>query len=165
MRLILFYVFAGISVVSALSVISFRNSLSSAMSLVVTLFLLACLYILLDAHFLAAMQILVYAGAIMVFFVFVIMMLNLRNDVLAKTHLSFASVLGILMGGYLSAILTLKLRFLSSPSIEGQELQDYGTIKEVGRLLLTRYLIPFELTSILLLIAIVGAVVMAKEEL
>ena len=160
---ITFYFFATLAVTSAILVISFRNTLSSALSLVATLFAVACLFAQLGAHFLAAMQVLVYAGAVMVLFIFVIMLLNLGQETLLKIKMTFSSVLGILLGGYLAGLLVLRLGFVSSslpPVGEG-----YGTIQDVGRLLFTDYLVPFEATSLLLLVAIVGAVVLAKKEM
>ena len=115
MELIFFYIFAVVSVVSAVLVISFRNTLSCAIALVVTLFGVACLYALLQAHFLAAMQVLVYAGAVMVLFVFVIMLLNLGREELLKIRMSFAGVIGILLGCYLASIFVLRLGYLSDP--------------------------------------------------
>ncbi len=163
MELIFFYIFATISVVAALFVVSFRNTLSSAISLVVALFGVACLFAMLEAHFLAAMQVLVYAGAIMVLFIFVIMLLNLGRSELLKIKMSFASVLGILCGAYLAVMLVFRLGYLSTPFRKITS-EDYGTVAGVGRLLFTDYLIPFELTSILLLVAIVGAIALAKKE-
>lgn len=163
MGLVFFYSFAILSVLSALFVISFRNTLSSAISLVVSLFGVACLFALLGAHFLAAMQVLIYAGAVMVLFIFVIMLLNLGREELLKIKPSFPAIVGILFGGYLAAILVMRLGYLSKP-LPPTERPDYGTVREVGRLLLTDYLVPFEMTSILLLVAIVGAVVLTKRE-
>lgn len=162
MELIFFYSFAGLSFISAILVISFRNTLSSALALVVSLFGVACLFALLGAHFLAAIQILVYAGAIMVLFVFVIMLLNLGRGELRKIKMTFASAVGILFGGYLGVLLVMRLGFLRvlSPLAD----PDYGTVRGVGRLLFTDYLVPFEVASILLLVAIAGAVVLAKKE-
>lgn len=162
-----FYAFAAVSVVAALLVVTFRNTLSAAVSLVVTLLGLACLYALLGAHFLATMQVLVYAGAVMVLFVFVIMMLNLGREELLKVKMSFAAVVGILIGGYLCALLVLRLGHLSEPLFNDPSLasnKDLGTVQVIGRALFTDYLIPFELVSVLLLIAIVGAVVLAKGD-
>ena len=107
MELIFFYVFAVVAVVSAILVVSFRNTLSCAIALVASFFAIACLYALLQAHFLAAMQVLVYAGAIMVLFIFVIMLLNLGREELLKIRMSFAGVVGILLGAYLASILLL----------------------------------------------------------
>jgi len=165
MELIFFYLFAGVSVISSILVISFRNTLSSAVSLVLALFGVACLFALLGAHFLAAMQILIYAGAVMVLFVFVIMLLNLGREELLRIKMSFSAVVGILFGGYLATLLVLRLGYLSEPFRPLEAVQDYGTVRGVGKLLFTDYLVPFELTSILLLVAIVGAVVLAKKEI
>lgn len=163
MELIFFYAFAVVAVVSALLVISFRNTLSSAMALVASFFGVACLYALLQAHFLAAMQVLVYAGAVMVLFIFVIMLLNLGREDFWKIRMSFAGVVGILLGAYLTSIFILRLGYLSTPFEPAQE--GYGTLRDVGRLLFSNYLVPFEITSILLLIAIIGAVVLTRKEL
>lgn len=163
MELIFFYIFAGLTVVSAILVISFRNTLSSAISLVVALFGVASLFALLGAHFLAAMQILIYAGAVMVLFVFVIMLLRLGREELLKVKMSFPGIVGILSGAYLATILVLRLGYLSEP-LKVVDSNDYGTVRGVGRLLFTDYLIPFEATSLLLLVAIVGAVVLTKKE-
>jgi len=162
MELAFFYIFAAISVISAILVVSFRNTLSSALALVMTLFGVACLYAMLEAHFLAIMQILVYAGAVMVLFIFVIMLMNLGREELLKIKMSFAGVVGILIGGYLATILVLRLSSLSSPLPEAP--QGYGSIAEVGRLLFSDYMIPFEITSFLLLVSIIGVVVMARKE-
>lgn len=162
MQLIFFYVFAVLTVLSAVGVIAFRNTLSSAFALVLTLFGVACLYATLEAHFLAAMQVLVYAGAVMVLFLFVIMLMNLGREEILKIKMSFAGVVGILIGGYLATILVLRLGNLSTPFPAGGEA--LGNIKDVGRVLFTEYLVPFEITSLLLLVAVVGVVVLARRE-
>ncbi|HSA60125.1 MAG TPA: NADH-quinone oxidoreductase subunit J [bacterium] len=162
MSLVFFYVFAILTVLSAIAVIAFRNTLSSAFALVLTLFGVACLYALLEAHFLAAMQVLVYAGAVMVLFLFVIMLMNLGREEILKIKMSFAGVVGILIGGYLATILVLRLGTLSDPF--GPSGIAFGTIKDVGRLMFSEYLVPFELASFLLLIAIVGVVVLARRD-
>ena len=163
MELIFFYLFAGLAVVSALLVISLRNTLSSAISLVVTFFSIAALYAMLGAHFLAVMQVLVYAGAIMVLFLFVVMLLNLGREEFLKIKMSFPGIVGILAGGYLAALLVLRLGYLSFPFKEAVS-SDYGGVKAVGRALFTDFLVPFEATSILLLVAMIGAVILAKRE-
>lgn len=162
MELIFFYIFAVVAVVGSVFVISFRNTLSSAFALVVTFFGIACLYALLEAHFLAAMQVLVYAGAVMVLFTFVIMLMNLGREEILKVKMTFPGVIGILMGGYLAVILVLRLGYLSFPlpaSITG-----YGDLKDIGKLMFSSYLVPFELTSIILLVGVVGVVVLARKE-
>ncbi len=168
MDLIFFYLFAGLAVLAALLVISLRNTLSAAMSLVVVFFSIAALYAMLNAPFLAVMQILIYAGAIMVLFLFVVMLLNLGREELLKIKMSFAGVVGILTGGYLAALLVLRLGYLSFPFKEAGPLNsgnfgDYGGVKAVGMALFTDFLIPFEVTSILLLVAMIGAVVLTRR--
>lgn len=165
MEPVFFYFFAGFTVVSAILVLSFRNTLSSAMALIATLFGMACLFALLGAHFLAAMQVLVYAGAIMVLFTFIIMLLDLGQVQLKKIKMTFASVVGVLLGGYLISLFVFRLKNVNSPFKELSEDANYGTIKSVGQFLFTEALIPFELTSILLLVAIVGVVVLSKKEI
>jgi NADH-quinone oxidoreductase subunit J len=166
MSLVFFYVFAVLTVLSAIAVIAFRNTLSSAFALVLTLFGVSCLYALLEAHFLAAMQVLVYAGAVMVLFLFVIMLMNLGREAILKIKMSFAGVVGILIGGYLATILVLRLAGLSNPLETSPQASGaaFGTIQDVGRLMFSEYLVPFELASFLLLVAIVGVVVLARRE-
>ncbi len=162
MELIFFYFFASLAVLCSLLVVSFRNTLSSALALVLALFSVACLYILLNAAFVSVLQILVYAGAIMVLFVFVIMLMNLGGQDLRRIKITFGGMVGILFGAYLAVILSLRLGSLKMdfpPVSEG-----YGSIREVGQVLFTDYLIPFELTSLLLLTAVVGAILFTKKE-
>ncbi len=162
MELILFYLFAGVVVSSALLVVFFRNPLSSALALVAALFGVAALFVLLHAYFLAAIQVLVYAGAVMVLFIFIIMMMNLDLTTLRKIHYSFTGIVGALFGSYLAAILILRLGYFSEAARATPE--DYGSIASIGKLLFTDYQVPFEMTSLLLLVAIIGAVMLAKKE-
>jgi len=162
MQLVFFYVFAVLTVLSAIAVIALRNTLSSAFALVLTLFGVACLYAMLEAHFLAAMQVLVYAGAVMVLFLFVIMLMNLGREAILKIKMTFSGIVGILAGGYLATILVLRLGNLSTPFTA--ESGNLGNIKDVGRVLFSDYLVPFEITSFLLLIAVVGVVVLARRD-
>ncbi|MBI4197038.1 MAG: NADH-quinone oxidoreductase subunit J [Deltaproteobacteria bacterium] len=162
MELILFYLFAGLSVLSAIFVIAFRNTLSSACALILTLFGIACLFVLLGAHFLAVLQILVYAGAVMVLFVFIIMLLNLGHEELLRLKLSYSSVLGILFASYFGFLLILKIGMISKPFSPFLS-KDYGSVQEVGRLLFSKFLVPFEAISLLLLIAMIGAVVLGRK--
>ncbi len=161
----LFYIFAALTLICGFLVITnpfSRNPVTSAMFLVLTIASLAGLFVLLHAFFLAAVQVLVYAGAVMVLFLFVIMLLDLKAEERRKIK-----GLGII-GGLVSvgAILAIFLRSLKSaplgaeatPSLEG------GTI-ELGRLLFTRYLLPFEIVSLLLLVAMVGVVLLSKKDL
>ncbi len=162
MELIFFYIFAGVTVAGAVAVIAMRNMLSSAIALVVSLFGMACVFALLNAHFLAVMQVLVYAGAVMVLFVFVIMLMNLGQASLQKLKTSFTSVAGFLVGACLLALFTIKLlAFTASPAAENVP---QGNLHDIGRLLFSEYLVPFELVSFLLLVAVLGAVVLSREE-
>jgi NADH-quinone oxidoreductase subunit J len=159
---LLFFILAAAMVLSALGVILARNPVRSALCLVTTLFLLAVLFILLDAHLVGALQIVVYAGAIMVLFLFVIMLLNLQTD----PNDEGAPLLR--MGAFLTAVAVLLAtvitawRSLAPPT--GTPLPEgFGTTIAISDRLFTHFLLPFEITSILLLVAVVGAVVLARR--
>jgi NADH-quinone oxidoreductase subunit J len=161
---ILFWVFAVSTVVAASGVILAKNPVGSAMSLVAAFFFLAGIYVLLWAHTIAVLQILVYAGAIMVLFLFVIMLLSL-TDVGPSTGWTFSRAVGGASSLALGGLLTwafLKTPFGPSDSLEGRE-ATFGTLRELGARLYTQHLLPFEVVSLLLLVAIVGAVVVAKS--
>ena len=167
--LVVFWGFAALAVGSALACIIGRSAVASALWLVVTLFSLAALFVVLDAQFIAVLQVLVYAGAIMVLFLFVIMLLNLGRAGGGPTDLKGPLGLGIgvlLAGLLLVQLLTLR-RAAGGPAGGGTGLvaAGQGMIASVARPLFTAYLVPFEITSILLLAAIVGAVVLAKRKL
>jgi NADH-quinone oxidoreductase subunit J len=163
--LIIFWAFAGLAVTSGLACITRRSPLASALWLVVTLFALAALFVLLDAQFIAVLQVLVYAGAIMVLFLFVIMLLNLGRA--GPTDLK--GPLGLGVGVFLAGLLLVQLLVLRQSGLAAggaaRPPVEPGMIPAVARPLFTTYLVPFEITSILLLAAIVGAVVLAKRKL
>jgi NADH-quinone oxidoreductase subunit J len=162
--LVLFYLFGAVALVSALAmVLNVRNTVAAAMSLVITMTSLAVVYLLLEAYLVAVVQIMVYAGAIVVLFLFVVMLLNLRSDAFPAAR----SVLWKTMGTAASlAVLVAFVRFLPGRIPAGAELPaGFGGYREVGRSLFTSYVLPFEVTSYLLLAAIVGAVVLAKRRL
>ncbi|OGQ06300.1 MAG: hypothetical protein A2979_01360 [Deltaproteobacteria bacterium RIFCSPLOWO2_01_FULL_45_74] len=164
MEPIFFYGFGGLAVVTALLMVTRVNPIASAVWLVVCFFAFAALFITLEAHFIGVIQVLLYAGAIMVLFIFVIMLLNIGAEELKARTMQFSGLLGGLVTIYLIVLITLGLlknpvRFFE-PLTEG-----YGYVAPVGRLLFTKYLVPFELTSVLLLVAIVGSVVMGKRKL
>lgn len=166
-----FWSFAGLSVISALLCVTCRSPLSSALWLVVTLFGLAGLFVLLDAQFIAAMQVIVYAGAIMVLFLLVIMLLHLARD---QPPDRLGRVGSIVMIG-VASLMVLELWVLKSvePAAELQlpagtlarEAAQQGVVGAVAIPLFRDFLVPFELTSILLLAAIVGAIVLAKRRI
>ncbi len=162
---ILFYIFAFLTLVFGFLVVAnpfSRNPVTSAMFLVLTIVSLACLFVLLHAFFLAAVQVLVYAGAVMVLFLFVIMLLDLRAEERQKLKI-FSVVAGLVAVGailfvFLQSLLHSPLGAQESPVLEG------GTIP-LGKLLFTNYLLPFEIVSVLLLVAMVGVVLLSKKDL
>ncbi|RIL05824.1 MAG: hypothetical protein DCC71_09035 [Proteobacteria bacterium] len=144
-------------------VLNVRNTVAAAMSLVVTMISLAVVYVTLEAHLVAALQILVYAGAIVVVFLFVVMLLNLRRDTFAPSRQLLTKGAGVVLAlGVAGAFLQLVPQAL--PTV--QEIPpDFGSYAAVGRTLYRDFVLPFEVTSFLLLAAIVGAVVLAKRRL
>lgn len=165
MENIAFYILGGMAVVTALLMVTRRNPITSALWLAACFFAFAGLFITLSAHFIGVIQVLLYAGAIMVLFVFVIMLLNLGPDELKARVLRFPVLLGGAVTLYLFVLLLLTLLKPVEGAGFSEMTADYGNVAPIGRLLFTKYLVPFEMTSILLLIAIVGSVVMAKRKL
>jgi NADH-quinone oxidoreductase subunit J len=163
---VLFYVFAALTLGCGALVVAnpfSRNPVTSAMFLVLTIVALAGLFVLLHAFFLAAVQVLVYAGAVMVLFLFVIMLLDLKEEERRRIR-AFGLVAGLLsvaalLGIFLKALLqTRPGRGLPPPVAE-------GTTAPLGKLLFTEYLLPFEIVSVLLLVAIVGVILLSKKDL
>jgi NADH-quinone oxidoreductase subunit J len=162
---LLFLIFATIAVVSAISLVVQTHPISSALSLIGVMGSLAVLYLLLGAEFIAAAQLIVYAGAIMVLFVFVIMLLNAGSEQRgSRSRLVkwFGIPLFALFVGLMGYIIQSRL-----PKTVDVVFGNFTTAAglEIGRLLFTQYLLPFEVTSILILIAILGAVVLARKEI
>jgi NADH-quinone oxidoreductase subunit J len=165
MDVILFLAFAAIAVVCAINVVVQTHPIASALSLIGVMGALAVLYLLLGAEFIAMAQVIVYAGAIMVLFIFVIMLLNAGGE--AKHGRSAAMQLVGVLGFFgLLALLSYAILLLF-PHARTVYFGGFtgGTAKDIGQALFTRYLLPFEVTSILILIAIVGAIVLARKEL
>ncbi len=165
MQDILFYVFAGLVLICGFLVVAnpfSRSPVTSAMFLVLTIISLAGLFVLLHAFFLAAVQILVYAGAVMVLFLFVIMLLDLKVEDRRRLKV-FSIVTGL---GASGAILFMFMRHLVHAPLVGQSatLSEGATIP-LGHLLFENYLLPFEVVSVLLLVAMVGVVLLSKKEL
>lgn len=163
MDFITFFILATLLVLFAATVILHPSPVYSALSLVVVMCSLAVYFFFLDAHLLGWFQVIVYAGAVMVLFLFVIMLLNLQTDPHENQKPSLRLAAGL--GG---AVLLVELFLLLSrtPSPEGSLTSlpgGYGTVQLLSEKLFTDYLIPFEVTSILLLVAAVGAVVLAKR--
>jgi len=163
MLALLFILFAGLAVGCAISMVAQRNPLYSAISLIGVFISLACLYVTLAAPFIAAVQVIVYAGAIMVLVVFVIMLLNVEQE---EQPMRLRSLVPIAVG--LATILFAEAAFIiffvqASPATPTRNTSDIGLTSSIGVGLFTTYLLPFEITSILLLMAIVGAMTLARR--
>jgi NADH-quinone oxidoreductase subunit J len=161
-----FFVLAGIAVFCGISLVAQTHPISSALSLIGVMGALAVLYLQLGAEFIAAAQLIVYAGAIMVLFVFVIMLLNAGAEPVTRQVSRLTRFMGILLlAGFLGVLSFIIQAML--PHTEGVVFGAFtgGTAAEVGRRIFTTYLLPFEVTSVLILIAIVGAIVLARKEI
>src|SRR5215472_4420922 len=164
MDVILFLIFAIIAVVSATNVVVQTHPISSAVSLIGVMGSLAILYLVLGAEFIAAAQVIVYAGAVMVLFIFVIMLLNAGAEI--KRGRSFmVQLLGVpLLIAFLGLLAYFVRRWFPPGVLVRFGGFTGGSAQAVGRALFTTYLLPFEVTSILILIAILGAIVLARKE-
>jgi len=162
---VLFYVFAALTLLCGVLVIAnpfSRNPVTSAMFLVLTILSMSGLFVLLHAFFLAAVQILVYAGAVIVLFLFVIMLLDLKEEARRKIKIygmlaGLVSV-GAILAIFLKSLHATNLNAQTSPTIEG------GTAA-LGKLLFTQYVLPFEVVSVLLLVAMIGVILLSKKKL
>jgi NADH-quinone oxidoreductase subunit J len=165
MDALLFMIFAAVAVVCGVNLVLQQHPISSALSLIGVMGALAALYLLLGGEFIAAAQLVVYAGAIMVLFVFVIMLLNAGTE--RKGHAgSWAKCAGIPLLVVFLGLIAWKIQRMT-PTTENVVFGEFrkGTALEIGRALFTTYLLPFELTSVLILIAILGAIVLARKEI
>jgi NADH-quinone oxidoreductase subunit J len=166
MQDILFYIFAGLALLCGFLVVAnpwSRNPVTSAMFLVLTIVSLAGLFVLLHAFFLAAVQVLVYAGAVMVLFLFVIMLLDLKEEQRRRIR-RFGLVTGILAAGSIVVLLSSTV-WRSRPGSRWLAPALEGTTEPLGRMLFTDYLLPFEILSVLLLVAMVGVILLSKKDL
>jgi NADH-quinone oxidoreductase subunit J len=159
----LFILFAGLAIGCAISMVAQRNPLYSAISLIGVFVALACLYVTLSAPFIAAVQVIVYAGAIMVLVVFVIMLLNVEQEERRPLRLRSLVPIAVMLAAVLFAEAVFIIYFVqASPATPTRNISDVGLTKSIGGGLFTTYLLPFEITSILLLMAIVGAITLAR---
>jgi NADH-quinone oxidoreductase subunit J len=166
----LFYFFFVLAIGGAIGVVMSKSPVASLLFMVTTLFAISAEFVLLEAHFLAAVQIIVYAGAIMVLFLFVIMLLNLGHDYRQDLRIGVFSLAWIVAVGAMGGLLGWQLRgeeglgATPAGALEIQvALEQYGAVGAIARPLYTTYVVPFEITGILLLVAIVGALVLAKR--
>ena len=163
---ILFYSLSTVAIASALLVVTRRSPVISALYLILNFFCLAGLYLTLHAQFIAVIQIIVYAGAIMVLFVFVIMLLNLGDERKLSEGMSYKKAIAVgLAAGLLSELIyIIESSWIVFPASTINRATDIGTVEYIGGKLFTSYLFPFEVTSILLLVAMIGSIVLAKRK-
>ncbi|MHB8059079.1 MAG: NADH-quinone oxidoreductase subunit J family protein [Desulfuromonadaceae bacterium] len=167
METIFFLIITLVAIISAILVVTCKNPINSALSLIMTFFCLATYYVMLDAPFMAAVQVMVYAGAIMVLMLFTIMLLNIRVDA-SKKH-SHKLIIGSIIGFFtllnLIYVVVKSRAALPTGPLSGDMIKQLGHTELIGIELFTTFLLPFEVTSILLLTAIVGAVILAKKKI
>ena len=166
--LTIFYIFAALSIFGGLGVLLLRNPIHCALSLVGTFFCLGAIYVMLNAEFVAVIQVLVYAGAIMVLFLFVLMLLSLKDTDQYANKPPFGKILvGLLSLGIFVQIASLfiagELQLGPKGAYPIEVVEEVGSIALIGRLLFTDYILSFELIAVLLLVAVIGAVVIAKR--
>src|SRR3954465_10676633 len=159
---ILFWFLSVLAVISAINVVISKNAVFSVLWLIVTFFSISGHYILLNAQFLAVVNIIVYAGAIMVLFLFVIMLMNLSKDTEPQKN-KWLKLAGAVAGGSLLLVLVAALRH-TEKSMTELATGNIGLIQNLGKALFNDYVVPFEISSILFLSAMVGAVVIGKKE-
>lgn len=165
-----FFYFSGVIVLTSILVVALRNPIYSALSLLIMFFHVAGLYVTLEAEFLAAVQIIVYAGAILVLYLFVVMLLNVKRDERYQAQLPLAALLGVTI---LTEVLMLAfLRGFSSvapvaslPDQTDTAATTSGNTETIGEVLYSTYLFPFEVASLILLVAMIGAIVLAKKKI
>jgi NADH-quinone oxidoreductase subunit J len=167
MDLILFYVFGAVAVLASLFVVGQRHPMYSVLLLILSFGALSGLYVLLDAPFVAVTQIIIYAGAIMVLFLFVVMLLNAHKEgEEAAARAMFGGPGPRRFGAVLSVLLVAQLGWALTriqPALLGEPAPGIGSVREIGRRLFTDYAFAFEATSLLILVAMVGAVIMAGK--
>ena len=159
----LFGILSFLAIMFALMVVFSRNPVNSVLYLVLTFFCIAGHYIIMNAQFLAIVHIVVYAGAIMVLFLFVIMLMNLNKDTEPqKTWLS--KIIAAIAGGSMLFVMVAVLKGAEQMNLSSYGSSQIGTVKNLGKVLFSEFLFPFEIASILLLAAMVGAIMIGKKE-
>jgi NADH-quinone oxidoreductase subunit J len=162
--LIIFCVLAFVSLATAFLTIFSRNPIHSAIYLVICFFSIAGHYLLLNSQFLAIVHVIVYSGAIMILFLFTIMLMNLNKE--NEVHKPRITRIGAIVSFCLICLILIVI-FVNSKPIEGEYVttgEDYQSIKILGKVLLNEYMVPFEFASVLLLVAMIGAVLLSKKE-
>ena len=161
-----FFYFAAIIVATSIVVVAVRNPIYSALSLLIMFFHVAGLYVTLHAEFLAAVQIIVYAGAILVLYLFVVMLLNIRREDRYHAQLPAAILLGVMLLTELVLLAVQQGWTLGTEAGDGgAAVTDLGNTQMIGEVLYSTYLFPFEVASLILLVAMIGAIVLAKRDI
>lgn len=160
LQALLFWIFSILGIAGAIGLIVNRNPVYSALSLILNFFCIAGLYLTLQAEFLAVIQILVYAGAIMVLFLFVIMLLNLSDEP-KRPIWDPKRIAAYVMGAAFLAELLFIFRGMGQPVLEGEF--NFAKVEAIGAQMMTRYIFPFEMISVILISALIGAIVIAKR--
>ncbi|MCE3223157.1 MAG: nuoJ [Nitrospira sp.] len=160
---IFFFYFAGVIAVTSLLVVALRNPVYSALALLIMFFHVAGLYVTLHAEFLAAVQIVVYAGAILVLYLFVVMLLNVKTEERYHNQLPVAGLLGVML--CTEVILLLIQSRTAASAVPGDPVITSGNTETIGEVLYSTYLFPFEVASLILLVAMIGAIILAKKDI
>lgn len=159
-----FYILACLSIFSALMVVFSKKPVHSVLFLIFCFFTIACHYILLNAQFLAAVHIIVYAGAIMVLFLYTIMFLNMNQEI--EPHKSSVLKIGaVVAGGLLLVVIVSALKGTENVVLNSTSASEIGLVKNLGHELYNKYMLPFEVSALLFLTAMVGAVMLGKKEI
>ena len=165
MEQLFFFYFALIIAASSVLVVALRNPIYSALALLIMFFHVAGLYVTLHAEFLAAVQVIVYAGAILVLYLFVVMLLNLKHDDRYHRQWPVAAFVGISLVVEAIILTLLKGRTTAALPSQGTAVEGLGNTEALGDVLYSTYLFPFEVASLILLVAMIGAIVLAKKDL
>jgi NADH-quinone oxidoreductase subunit J len=163
---LVFYLFATVAIVSAVCVVAQRTAVYSAIALILCFGSVAVLFFQLGAHFIAAIQVIVYAGAIMVLFLFVVMLIDPESEVFTLNRAKSASIVALPLAGFFVLLILRSLPELADLTEQGggrMDLAPKGSVEVIGQSLFRDYLLPFEVTSILILVAVLGAMVLAKR--
>lgn len=166
MELAFFFYFALVIIVTSALVVAFRNPIYSALSLLIMFFHVAGLYVTLHAEFLAAVQIIVYAGAILVLYLFVVMLLNMKQDDRYHRQWPIAGLIGglLLVEAFVLTVARYRVPAVATSEVESV-VEQSGNTEAIAEVLYSTYLFPFEVASLILLVAMIGAILLAKRDL
>ncbi|GAB1722370.1 MAG: NADH-quinone oxidoreductase chain 10 [Nitrospira sp.] len=162
---IFFFYFAAVIATTSVLVVALRNPVYSAQALLIMFFHVAGLYITLHAEFLAAVQIVVYAGAILVLYLFVVMLLSIKSEERYHNQLPVAGLLGVMLCTEVILLLIQSRTAASAPAIPADPVAESGNTELIGEALYSTYLFPFEVASLILLVAMIGAIILAKKDI